>query len=171
MTPQLCKVLWCERPARARGLCMPCYRRERRHGNFPTRLYSSNDKTCKEYLCEADSYARGYCRPHYEHRFRRGTLPPVVVGVPRCSTEGCRNPMDYAGRCSACNMRVRRHGEESLTWRDCVIPGCDDAYELEGLCRPHFLIRREIERDTDDRKRSLLRLSIAPLRSCSGGRI
>ena len=104
----MAKCLICRKrpPAKwKRGLCEPCYRRDR----------NLRAARCKEYGCDKPARARGLCETHYAQLRRSGTKAPLVAGErktkERCSVTGCRALAITRGLCRPCYQRRRRADE------------------------------------------------------------
>jgi hypothetical protein len=81
----VCKIDNCDRPARARELCAPHYKRWKRHGDpLAGATPRHRGAVCTIADCDRPHYGRGWCRLHYKRWEARGnplyehTYPPLA---------------------------------------------------------------------------------------------
>lgn len=81
-----CAVEGCEKPARARGWCMPHYHRWNNHGDpiagGPSRSRLGDE--CAVDGCDVRPWARGWCRKHYKRWLAHGD--PTTTKAPGIDT-------------------------------------------------------------------------------------
>lgn len=106
-------VLFCGRPAIARGLCTKHYQREKAAGNLAP-LPKPERLPCSVAGCTRTVEAGGLCNAHYK---RLRVFGDVLGDVPI--------------------QRKRRGITEA-----CSIDGCECVHSAKGLCKKHYLERR-----------------------------
>lgn len=107
----------CERPVRAKGLCMKHYRNKQYHEVRDLQVANEaldpslrKTEPCKEPGCTEVRFQLGSCKEHYEHWLVQ------TAALDRCSWQDCERPMQTRGMCSKHEQRVRydqRNSENS----------------------------------------------------------
>lgn len=122
ITMKICKILDCDKPSKAKGICAMHYARLTRHGdvNYVT-TYPA--KTCKINNCDKSA--------HYKNRGRRGWC---CMHYSRWLLHG--NPYT--------DMKRKHYS--------CTIAGCDNKHSGKGLCSNHYAYKRRNEKGRGHRR-------------------
>lgn len=103
-----CRTLDCERPARARGVCLRHYNHQKYHVARALQIANEglhpNLRTmnrCKGSGCAGRTVGMGFCAEHYEQWLQ------ATAHLERCSWDGCERPTAARGMCSKHELRVR----------------------------------------------------------------
>ena len=102
--PETCTIDGCQKPTRARGVCVMHWQRWRRHGS-PLWTPPPPQLVCSIGGCLRPHYGRGWCKAHYELWRTWGTTdgaPPVELRCPPellCSAPRCVSPHEVHGYC------------------------------------------------------------------------
>lgn len=110
-----CRAPQCDRPARARGVCLRHYTNERYHAARSLQLANEakdpslrTAKPCKEPGCTGLPIQMGFCADHYEVWLQ------ATADLERCSWEGCERPKEVRGMCSKHELRVRYYRQATV---------------------------------------------------------
>ena len=143
MADRTCSADDCNKPARANGLCVMHYYRQKRHGAVGGAAAEKRPRnpgvTCSITDCENKSQARGMCPKHYQ--WDRA----VRNGSKQCRRPGCTLLAVLNGLCKPHYDRRRRQDEEQerRDARRCSVDGCDRPFDSSGMCQMHYQRHRQ----------------------------
>lgn len=107
-----CEVEGCDKPHRARGMCVAHH----------TAWLTAQRGPCEFPDCGRPQHARGWCKPHNEQRLRGEEMRPIRDrehrGLPLCEVEGCTNRQHTA------SIKTCRKHRDALPLPECVVPDC-----------------------------------------------
>lgn len=133
-------VLFCGRPAIARGLCTKHYQREKAAGNLAP-LTKPERPACSVRECREPARVRGWCNRHYRRWRQSGDVKEgVAFQVHRagriCIEVNCGQPVFATDFCKRHYMRARA---ARLHQEPCIVDGCDRPREMNnGYCARHY---------------------------------
>lgn len=114
MADRTCSDPDCDKPRRARGWCIPHYRRALASGQFVPRQRGTvgaalpGEVTCLTAECDRKAVTRGLCNRCYGRAYRAGALadaPRIYVATPHRVRNVSRSAM--TGDCSVCGPGIR----------------------------------------------------------------
>lgn len=104
MDDRTCSTVDCLRRAIVRGMCGPCYRRERRKTAGP----------CSITECGEPQYSSDLCGKHYKRLRRTGTVDLISKTKP-CAVKDCPSAARARGWCNLHYRRWVLHGNPLIT--------------------------------------------------------
>jgi hypothetical protein len=103
-----CRIPECDRPARARGVCLRHYTNQRYHAARDLQVAGEiidaslrKSKPCNEPGCDGRRSEFGFCTQHYAQWLK------TTADLERCSFKGCERPRQVRGMCSKHEQHVR----------------------------------------------------------------
>lgn len=112
----------------------------------------ANDTCTHPDGCPKPVHKAGLCSMHYQRLQRHGDIGPAGrLRLPPdpdapCSVEGCSNKVQARGMCG-------KHYQEDRAIRNgaaqCRRAGCTLLAVLDGLCRPHYNLRRRMDEEQE----------------------
>ena len=122
-----CEVEGCDKPHRARGMCVAHH----------TAWLTAQRGPCEFPDCGRPQHARGWCKPHNEQRWRGEEMRPIRDrehrGLPLCEVEGCTNRQRTA------SVTTCRKHRDALPLPECAVPDCTNPAPNRrgGPCADH----------------------------------
>lgn len=137
-----CRVDWCDRPPRSRGLCIAHYSRWRRGSCMDKPFQRKSPRTrsiCKIPNCERPVHCRGWCATHWQ-RWSKGTDMDKPIRQYRrqpqvCTVEGCERRTEARSMCKPC---YHKWYKANMPMKSCTAAFCNRPAHARGLCDKHY---------------------------------